>query len=301
MFVCHSNILYVREEGAALSCLAHAAVATDKYRPETVRLHSYAKGGSRMLVLILRSVLRGGQLLLSEGGTRKGGAVLPEGTEAGAWLPQRLDFDGPVRVLSLLFVQSLTLVVWYSEYVELKNPGAAVEAYRAATALSPRDYRAWYGLGQTYELLGLPLYALHYYGRAAALRPGDARMWCAIGQCYESRQLDRADAALRCYRRALANEEAEGIALSRLAKLHERLGHAEEAAAYFERALARMDAEGSSGAELGETLQCDSSAVLFFVLTLEFTDIWRNITNKMVTGNVQQSCLAAFLTALAAR
>ena len=32
--------------------------------------------------------------------------------------------------------------------------------------LNPRDYRAWYGLGQTYELLHMPVYALHYYQRA---------------------------------------------------------------------------------------------------------------------------------------
>jgi anaphase-promoting complex subunit 8 len=37
------------------------------------------------------------------------------------------------------------------------------DAYRSAVALNPRDYRAWYGLGQTYELLSMPFYALHYY------------------------------------------------------------------------------------------------------------------------------------------
>jgi Tfp pilus assembly protein PilF len=40
---------------------------------------------------------------------------------------------------------------------------AAADAYRNAVALNPRDYRAWYGLGQTYELLSMPHYALHYY------------------------------------------------------------------------------------------------------------------------------------------
>jgi len=33
-----------------------------------------------------------------------------------------------------------------------------------------KDYRAWYGLGQAYELLGMHHYALHYYQRATALR-----------------------------------------------------------------------------------------------------------------------------------
>ena len=39
------------------------------------------------------------------------------------------------------------------------------EAYRRAVDLSPRDYRAWYGLGQTYELLRMPYYALYYFRR----------------------------------------------------------------------------------------------------------------------------------------
>ena len=39
-------------------------------------------------------------------------------------------------------------------------------AYRKAVDLNPKDYRAWYGLGQTYELLHMPVYALHYYQRA---------------------------------------------------------------------------------------------------------------------------------------
>jgi hypothetical protein len=41
-------------------------------------------------------------------------------------------------------------------------------------------------------------------------------MWCAMGQCYEHEQLGLNDAAIRCYRRALANGEREGIALHKL-------------------------------------------------------------------------------------
>ena len=33
-----------------------------------------------------------------------------------------------------------------------------------------KDYRAWYGLGQAYELLSMHHYSLHYYQRATALR-----------------------------------------------------------------------------------------------------------------------------------
>ena len=51
------------------------------------------------------------------------------------------------------------------EYVEMRNPAAAVESYRKAVEVSPVDYRAWYGLGQTYEML-------HMYQVEAVL--GDA-------------------------------------------------------------------------------------------------------------------------------
>ena len=92
--------------------------------------------------------------------------------------------------------------------------------------LSPRDYRAWYGLGQTYELLRMPFYALYYFRRATQLRPHDPRMWCAMGQCYENDQLQSVDndkmelAAIRCYRRAVQNGDTEGIALHKLVSHH---------------------------------------------------------------------------------
>ena len=55
--------------------------------------------------------------------------------------------------------------------------------------ISDREYRAWYGLGQTYELLKLFQFAVHYHLKAAALRPSDARMWVAVGNCYLQVQL----------------------------------------------------------------------------------------------------------------
>lgn len=82
------------------------------------------------------------------------------------------------------------------EYMELKNTSAAIQAYRHAigqylwhiilslgapwaqftlswflcTEVNRRDYRAWYGLGQTYEILKMPLYCLYYYRKAQTLR-----------------------------------------------------------------------------------------------------------------------------------
>lgn len=68
---------------------------------------------------------------------------------------------------------------WY------RASGMLAEAYRKAVELNPRDYRAWYGLGQTYELLHMPVYALHYYQRATQV-PCVPQLFqaCAIHWCY---------------------------------------------------------------------------------------------------------------------
>lgn len=36
--------------------------------------------------------------------------------------------------------------------------------------VNAKDYRAWYGLGQAYELLDMPMYAIEYYNQATTLR-----------------------------------------------------------------------------------------------------------------------------------
>ena len=114
---------------------------------------------------------------------------------------------------------------WYYTQCMTLLSYASAEAYRRAVELNPRDYRAWYGLGQTYELLRMPFYALYYFRRATQLRPHDARMWCAMGQCYENDQLQSVDkdkmevAGIRCYRRAVQNGDREGIALHKLVSL----------------------------------------------------------------------------------
>lgn len=73
------------------------------------------------------------------------------------------------------------------EYLEMKNSHAAIEAYRRGIGMTileyleyfhaqvfadinKKDYRAWHGLGQAYELLDMPQYTLHYFQRSTALR-----------------------------------------------------------------------------------------------------------------------------------
>ena len=47
------------------------------------------------------------------------------------------------------------------------------------------------------------------------------RMWCALAECYE--RLSRPQDAIRCYLRADNHQDREGLALTKLAKLHAQL------------------------------------------------------------------------------
>ncbi|EFN59736.1 hypothetical protein CHLNCDRAFT_133336 [Chlorella variabilis] len=181
----YSNILYVKEEFAALSALAHRCAGADKYRPETccvIGNYYSLRGMHERAVQYFRRALR----------------------------------------LNPAYLAAWTLMG--HEFVELKNPPAAIEAYRHAVDVNPRDYRAWYGLGQTYELVNMPYYALYYFRRAVQLRPHDARMWNAMGHCYQQEQLGLLDAAIRCHRRALPyDKEGDGGDLEAAERYYTRL------------------------------------------------------------------------------
>ena len=79
-----------------------------------------------------------------------------------------------------------------------------------------RDYRAWYGLGQTYEIIKMHFYCLYYYKQAQQLRPNDSRMLIALGETYE--KLEKIQEALKCYFKARSVGDIEGTALLKLAK-----------------------------------------------------------------------------------
>ena len=51
------------------------------------------------------------------------------------------------------------------------------------------------------------------------------RMWCAMAESYE--KLERVEDAIKCYLRAEGNQDREGIALTRLARLYQKLGGTE--------------------------------------------------------------------------
>ncbi|EGG23458.1 anaphase promoting complex subunit 8 [Cavenderia fasciculata] len=145
----YSNILYVRDKKASLSMLAHRAMETEKYCPETCCIvgnyYSLKSEHDKAIVYFQRA------LRLNEN-----------------------------------YLEAWTLIG--QEFLETKNVSMAINAYRRAVDINSKDYRAWYGLGQTYQLLNLPLYSLYYFKKATTLRPYDPRMWCAVGGCYETLQ-----------------------------------------------------------------------------------------------------------------
>lgn len=145
----------------------------------------------------------------------------------------------------------------------MKNTPAAIDAYRTAVNVNQRDYRAWYGLGQTYEMLNLHFYALFYYRRAMTLRPEDARMWCAMAQCYDF--MDRKTEALKCYEKAHRCGDHEQVALPKLAKLHKDLGDRRRAAAYYDQIRARsgQDARRPTGGLSTEAVEALKFLMVF--------------------------------------
>lgn len=60
------------------------------------------------------------------------------------------------------------LLVWNVLYAQVMYARGAI--HPAPTEIDARDHRAWYGMGQAYELLHMYNYAVHYYSKACALR-----------------------------------------------------------------------------------------------------------------------------------
>lgn len=94
------------------------------------------------------------------------------------------------------------------EFLEMKNIPSAIESYRTAVDIDTNDYRAWYGLGQTYEIHQMYQYAIYYFLNAANAKPNDSRMWTALASCYE--KLEKKHEAIKCYKKALVFKDKEG-------------------------------------------------------------------------------------------
>jgi len=205
----YSNILYVCDDKSALSHLAHHAHSIDKYRVQTCCIignYYSMRGEHERAILYFQRAL----------------------------------------TLNPQYLSAWTLMG--HEYVEIRNTNMAIECYRKAIDINPLDYRAWYGLGQTYEILQMSHYSLYYFKKACEIKPYDPRMWCAMGENFENlanetRCSSRLDDAIACYLRAEANNDTEGMALSKLAKVYRRRGQTERAADYYQKLLRRHMAD----------------------------------------------------------
>lgn len=146
------------------------------------------------------------------------------------------------RTLRLDRNSSSAWILLGHEYIELKQPSLANEAYRQANKIDRKDWRAWYGLGQTHELLQMPAFALHFYRHATELRPNDSRMLVALGVCYQS--LSKISEAKTCFKRALAVGDQEQTAIIHLAKLHCMLNEEDDAAKLYLKLVEQADVIG---------------------------------------------------------
>ncbi|KAG6888244.1 hypothetical protein C0995_009557 [Termitomyces sp. Mi166 len=193
----YSNILYVTDNRLKLSRLAHEFLALDKDRPEVCCL-------------------------------------------VGNHYSLRAEHEKAVRYfrratqLDKTYLSAWTLMgheqVFGEPHLNLRNDNLSV------TDVNRKDYRAWYGLGQAYELLSMHHYALHYYQHATALRPYDVRLWQAQGMCYE--EIGRLREAVECLKHALIPADPHEITINlKLAKLHHALEEPAEAVAYHRKVV----------------------------------------------------------------
>eukprot|EP01088_Endostelium_zonatum_P001540 TRINITY_DN1183_c4_g1_i1.p1 TRINITY_DN1183_c4_g1~~TRINITY_DN1183_c4_g1_i1.p1 ORF type:complete len:222 (-),score=96.94 TRINITY_DN1183_c4_g1_i1:29-694(-) len=132
------------------------------------------------------------------------------------------------------------------EYVECKNYGKAIEVYRKAVEVNNKDYRAWYALGQTFEILKMSGKAVYYYQNAARWRKEDSRMWSALGECYGTipgREMD----AIKAWKFARSMGDKEKIACGKIAELYREIGEREKAGKWYRLNVEEKERERKKG------------------------------------------------------
>ncbi|EDO30617.1 predicted protein, partial [Nematostella vectensis] len=74
------------------------------------------------------------------------------------------------------------------------------------------------------------------------LRPNDSRMLVALGDCYE--KLEKLQEAKKSFFRAISVGDLEGIAVIKLARLHDQLHEEDDAAKYYLRYIEQTEMIG---------------------------------------------------------
>ena len=82
------------------------------------------------------------------------------------------------------------------ELIELRNPSAALAAYKSAIESDSNDPRCWYSIGQLFELINQHAFAVYYHNKALEIDATDSRILRALSSCYE--KLGRSDEASKC-------------------------------------------------------------------------------------------------------
>ena len=140
-----------------------------------------------------------------------------------------------------------------------KQPGA-VEYLKAATHLKPESHgdeghaRAWLGLARLLEDSD-PAQALEAYRQAAALVPKDAEPRLSAGRLLE-KENKYADAEEQ-YKQALAVDPASQDALVGLANVYMRGQRFPEAEEYLRKVVTQRPTESSPHIQLGRVLAAD--------------------------------------------
>uniref|UniRef100_A0A094ZUX2 Cell division cycle protein 23-like protein n=1 Tax=Schistosoma haematobium TaxID=6185 RepID=A0A094ZUX2_SCHHA len=118
------------------------------------------------------------------------------------------------RALKLKTAYSLVWTLIGHEFMELRNTNAAIHAYRQALVYNRHDYRAWYGLGQMYEVLNLPSFSLYYYRQVSVneqINLAIAYKYLANYHLRKGHYEDSALAANKCLEYPETREEAKAM------------------------------------------------------------------------------------------
>jgi predicted O-linked N-acetylglucosamine transferase (SPINDLY family) len=121
-------------------------------------------------------------------------------------------------------------------YQTLKNPAAAADYLRRATAIVPNDAAAYRRLANAEFAAGSSAASIASYRRSLELEPRNVRAHNNLGQVLE-RSGDRTGAAA-CYRAALALDETYAIAHHNLGNLLAASGQTHDALERYRRAVA---------------------------------------------------------------
>lgn len=116
------------------------------------------------------------------------------------------------------------------EYMELKNVANAIKFYTKSIKVNENDYRAWFGMAQAYSSLKMYEYSLIFFKKSVDMRPEDGFLWLNMGQAYS--KLKRDD-ALKCFLRAVALNEVEGLLHS--ADFHKSMKKYTDAVRFYEK------------------------------------------------------------------